>query len=104
MPPRSDFILPCIPTRAYKVPAGPDWIHEIKHDGYRLQVRRQGDAVRLFTRRGYDWTTRYPAIANTALELKASTFTLEGAFHPPTCEAGVSKDGPVRRGMWPPHG
>jgi ATP-dependent DNA ligase len=35
---------PCIPTRAYKVPAGPDWIHEIKHDGYRLQVRRDANA------------------------------------------------------------
>jgi ATP-dependent DNA ligase len=39
-------------------------VHEIKHDGYRLQVRRDGDAVRLFTRRGFDWTERYPAIAD----------------------------------------
>jgi bifunctional non-homologous end joining protein LigD len=79
MPPRSDgFTPPCIPTRAHKVPAGPDWIHEIKHEGYRLQVRREGDAVRLFTRRGYDWTTRYPAIANTAAELSAGSFTLDG--------------------------
>jgi ATP dependent DNA ligase-like protein len=63
MPLRSDgFIPPCIATRAHKVPIGPDWIHEVKHDGYRLQVRREGDAVRLFTRRGFDWTDRYPAI------------------------------------------
>jgi ATP-dependent DNA ligase len=48
----SGFVLPCIPTRAAKPPAGPDWIHEIKHDGYRLQVRRDGDTVRLFTRNG----------------------------------------------------
>jgi ATP-dependent DNA ligase len=48
------FIPPCIPTRAYKVPSGPGWVHEIKHDGYRLQVRRDADTVRLFTRRGYD--------------------------------------------------
>ena len=42
---RSDgYIPPCIPTRAYKVPAGPDWVHEIKHDGYRLQVRRDANA------------------------------------------------------------
>ena len=40
---------PCIPTRATKVPAGPDWIHEIKHDGYRLIIVRDGDRVRLFT-------------------------------------------------------
>jgi ATP-dependent DNA ligase len=42
-----DFVPPCIPTRAVKPPAGPDWVHEIKHDGYRLQVRRVGDQVRL---------------------------------------------------------
>jgi bifunctional non-homologous end joining protein LigD len=51
------FIPPSIPTRAYMAPSGPGWVSEIKHDGYRLQVRRDGDAVRLFTRRGYDWTT-----------------------------------------------
>jgi bifunctional non-homologous end joining protein LigD len=72
------FVEPCIPTRAPKPPAGPDWIHEIKHDGYRLQVRREGDAVRLFTRRGYDWTIRYPAIAVTAALLRARSFTLDG--------------------------
>ena len=60
------------------MPAGPDWVHEIKHDGYRLQVRRDGDAVRLFTRRGYDWTERYPAIAGTAAMLRARSFTVDG--------------------------
>jgi ATP-dependent DNA ligase len=58
---RAGYIPPCIPTRAYKVPSGAGWVHEIKHDGYRLQVRREGEAVRLFTKRGYDWTSRYPA-------------------------------------------
>jgi bifunctional non-homologous end joining protein LigD len=38
---------PCIPTRGTKVPAGPDWLHEIKHDGYRLIVHRDGKRVRL---------------------------------------------------------
>jgi ATP-dependent DNA ligase len=42
---------------------GPAWVREVKHDGYRLIVLRQGPTVRLFTRRGYDWTDRYPAIA-----------------------------------------
>jgi ATP dependent DNA ligase domain len=51
------------PSRALKPPSGPDWVHEVKHDGYRLIVRRDGETVRLFTRRGYDWTERYPAIA-----------------------------------------
>jgi bifunctional non-homologous end joining protein LigD len=81
MPLATGFVPPCIPTRAYKVPVGPDWVHEIKHDGYRLQVRRDGDVVRLFTRRGYDWTDRYPAIAATAAILRLSrarSFTLDG--------------------------
>jgi hypothetical protein len=55
------FVDPRVPTLAAKPPTGPDWVHEIKHDGYRLIVRRDGKAVRLFTRRGYDWTDRYPA-------------------------------------------
>jgi hypothetical protein len=49
------FIEPCIPTRAAKPPAGPDWVHGIKH---RLIVGRDGDTVRLFTLRGYDWSDR----------------------------------------------
>jgi bifunctional non-homologous end joining protein LigD len=70
-PTRTDGYIPlCIPTRAYKVPSGVGWVHEIKHDGYRLQVRRDGETVPLFTRRGYDWSKRYPAIARTAARLR----------------------------------
>jgi ATP-dependent DNA ligase len=50
-------------------------VHEIKHDGYRLIVRRHGKVVRLFTRRGNDWTDRYPAIASAAGKLRAMSFT-----------------------------
>jgi hypothetical protein len=42
------FIEPCIPTRVDHPPVGPQWVHEIKHDGYRLIVRKQADRVRLF--------------------------------------------------------
>jgi bifunctional non-homologous end joining protein LigD len=77
--PRTDgFVDPCIPTFAAKVPSGADWVHEIKHDGYRLIVCRDGPTVRLFTRRGYDWTDRYPAIASAAAKLQARSFTLDG--------------------------
>jgi bifunctional non-homologous end joining protein LigD len=72
------FVDPCIPTLAAKPPAGPGWVHEIKHDGYRLILRRDGEMVRLFTRRGYDWTERYPAIASAAAKLRAKSFTLDG--------------------------
>jgi bifunctional non-homologous end joining protein LigD len=76
--PRSAFVAPCIPTRARKPPAGPAWVHEITHDGYRLQVRRDGDAVRLCTRKGYDWSDGYPAIAATAMMVPAHSCTLTG--------------------------
>jgi hypothetical protein len=55
------FVDPCIPTLAAKPPSGPDWVHEIKHDGYRLIVRRDGKAVRLFTRRGGRGGADWPA-------------------------------------------
>jgi hypothetical protein len=54
------FIDPCIPTLAAKAPSGPEWVHEIKHDGYRL-----------FTRRGHDWTHRYPPIAARKIRIMA---------------------------------
>src|SRR6202795_430141 len=72
------FVDPCIPSRAPKPPSGPDWVHEVKHDGYRLIVRRDGPVFGLFTRRGHDWTDRYPAIAAAAAKLRAKSFTLDG--------------------------
>jgi ATP-dependent DNA ligase len=69
---------PCIATRATKVPAGPDWLHEIKHDGYRLIVHREGKRVRLLTRRGYDWSGRYPLIIEAALRLRKTSFVIDG--------------------------
>ena len=56
----------CLPTGAKIVPDNPDWIHEIKYDGYRLRVDRDGDRMRLITRGGYYWTKRYPWIVEAA--------------------------------------
>jgi len=56
---------------------GEDWLHEIKHDGYRLLVRKDGDAVSIITRGGYDWTERYPLIVAGALRLRGS-FVIDG--------------------------
>lgn len=75
---RNTAFEPCLPTPAKQVPPGPDWIHEIKHDGYRLIVRRDGERVRLFTRNGHDWTRRYPLIAEAALRHRASSFVIDG--------------------------
>jgi bifunctional non-homologous end joining protein LigD len=69
---------PCLPTRGTKVPTGPDWLHEIKHDGYRLIVQREGQRVRLFTRNGYDWTDPYPLIVEAALKNRSSSFVIDG--------------------------
>jgi bifunctional non-homologous end joining protein LigD len=69
---------PCLPARQTKVPTGADWIHEIKHDGYRLIVHRQEKLVRLFTRNGHDWTDRYPWIVQAALQNRNRHFVLDG--------------------------
>jgi bifunctional non-homologous end joining protein LigD len=72
------FIEPCLPTAGNKPRTGPEWVHEIKHDGYRLLVLREGDRVRLFTRRGSDWSKRYPRIVDAARKLKARSFMIDG--------------------------
>jgi hypothetical protein len=69
---------PCIPTRGTKVPDRPEWFHEIKHDGYRLIVQREGKTVRLWTRNGYDWSSRYPRIVEAALRQRPDSFVLDG--------------------------
>ena len=72
------FIVPAQPVLASRPPSGPDWVHEIKHDGYRLMVWRDGERVRLFTRRGFDWTERYPWIVQAARKLRTARFMIDG--------------------------
>ena len=72
------FVIPAQPVVASRPPSGPDWAHEIKHDGYRLIVRRNGPTVRLYTRNAYDWTARLPAIAAAAERINAKSFTIDG--------------------------
>src|SRR4029078_6642039 len=75
--PKLEFDL-CIPTKAAKVPDRPEWIHEVKHDGYRLIVQREGKRVRLFTRNGHDWSDCYPLIVEAALRNRNSSFVIDG--------------------------
>jgi bifunctional non-homologous end joining protein LigD len=56
---------------------GSEWLHEIKHDGVRLLARRKGERIRLFTRRGYDWTDRYPRIVHAMEGLKVQSAFLD---------------------------
>ncbi|MGY8676631.1 RNA ligase family protein [Bradyrhizobium sp. UFLA05-153] len=60
------------------VPDGPDWLHEVKYDGYRLRLERDGDRVRLITRGGYNWTSRYPWIVEAARKIRQTHFVLDG--------------------------
>jgi ATP-dependent DNA ligase len=53
----------CLATAGKRAPSGPEWIHEVKHDGYGMLVMREDKRVRLLSRHGSDWTKRYPWIA-----------------------------------------
>jgi len=72
------FIAPCLPNPAANPPAGDGWIHEIKLDGFRCLARRDGAGVRLLTRRGIDWTTRYPAITTGDAALSCRSCLIDG--------------------------
>ena len=72
------LIEPCLPVPARKPPSGPGWFHEIKHDGYRIMVRKGGSGVSILTRNGHDWTSRFPLIASAANALRAKSFLIDG--------------------------
>jgi hypothetical protein len=61
-----------------KPPVGTDWVHEIKHDGYRIIVRRDGPSVRLYSRNANEWTGRVVAITAAAELIRAKSFTIPG--------------------------
>ena len=75
---RARFIEPCLPSPADKLPSGSNWIHEIKHDGFRLMVRRDPVGIRLITREGNDWTTRYPLVVEAVNHLKVRSCLIDG--------------------------
>jgi bifunctional non-homologous end joining protein LigD len=72
------FIEPCLPSPAPKPPDADGWVHEIKLDGFRLLARRDAAGVRLLTRRGNDWTTRYPSIAGAVAALACHSCLIDG--------------------------
>src|SRR5215831_17704642 len=72
------FVVPAQPVMASKPPSGPDWVHEIKHDGYRLIVWRDGSIVRLYSRNAIDLTARLSVIAAAAGRIRAESFTIDG--------------------------
>ncbi|RWP88378.1 MAG: ATP-dependent DNA ligase [Mesorhizobium sp.] len=75
---RLKFIPPMQPELVDTPPEGEDWIHEIKFDGYRTQIIKDEDGIRLLTRRGYNWTARYKVLADQAAAIEADDFIIEG--------------------------
>lgn len=75
---RSSTIEPCQPTPAPAPPEGAGWIHEIKHDGYRMIARRDGGGIRLLTRGGHDWSSRYPLIVEALNALRCKSAVIDG--------------------------
>jgi bifunctional non-homologous end joining protein LigD len=71
-------IEPCLPRPAKKPPAGPGWIHEIKHDGFRIIAEREHGRVRLYTRKGFDFADRFPLAAAAVAKLPARSCVIDG--------------------------
>jgi bifunctional non-homologous end joining protein LigD len=72
------IIEPCLPSPAEAPPSGPGWLHEIKHDGFRIMARRDGAKVRLITRSGNDFTARFALAAAAVAALPAHSFLIDG--------------------------
>src|SRR4249920_196151 len=87
---RASFIEPCLPSPADKPPSGASWIHEIKHDGFRLMARRDPVGIRLITRRGNDWTNGYPLVAEAVNHLKVRSCLI------------AARSFAATSGAWPP--
>jgi ATP-dependent DNA ligase len=68
----------CLPRLALRPPAGPGWIHEIKHDGFRILAKQNPDGVRLFTRKGYDLGVRFTLVATAVAALPARSCLIDG--------------------------
>src|SRR5712671_1863076 len=71
-------IAPCLPTKTDKLPSGDLWLHEIKHDGFRVIARKDGERVRLYSRPGNDMTRRFPQIVEALARLRSRSCIIDG--------------------------
>jgi ATP-dependent DNA ligase len=71
------FIAPCLPTKTDNLPSGSQWLHEIKHDGFRVIARKKGAQVRLYSRPGNDLTHRFPLIVETLARMRPAVSSLQ---------------------------
>src|SRR5215813_4495240 len=72
------FFAPCLPTKADMLPSGGLWLHEIKHDGFRIIARKDGERVRLYSRPGNDFTRRFLLIVETLARLCSRPCIIDG--------------------------
>jgi bifunctional non-homologous end joining protein LigD len=72
------FIAPCLPTSAPQPPSGEAWLHEIKHDGFRVIARKEGKQVKLYSRPGNDLTDRFPLIVEALVRLRSRSCIIDG--------------------------
>jgi bifunctional non-homologous end joining protein LigD len=72
------FIEPALASSIAKVPGGDRWLHEIKFDGYRVQLHLANEDIRVFTRRGNDWTKRFKKITDDAYLISARSAIIDG--------------------------
>jgi bifunctional non-homologous end joining protein LigD len=72
------FIAPCLPTSGPQPPSGALWLHEIKHDGFRVIARKDGERVKLYSRPGNDLTHRFPLIVEALVRLRSGSCIIDG--------------------------
>src|SRR5512133_393941 len=72
------FIAPCLPSKTDKLPSGSEWLHEIKHDGFRIIARKNDARVRLYSRPGNDLTSRFPLIVDALDGLRSRSCIIDG--------------------------
>jgi bifunctional non-homologous end joining protein LigD len=80
------FIEPALATTIEKTPCGSRWIHEIKFDGYRVQLHIANEGANVFTRNGHDWTKRFKKIAHDAFLISASSAIIDGEVVVPAAD------------------
>ena len=76
--PPPGFVRPCEPTLVDRPPAGPGWLHEVKHDGFRAVAFKQGERVQVWSRRGTDFTNRFSRITEAVRALPADEALIDG--------------------------
>jgi bifunctional non-homologous end joining protein LigD len=80
------FIEPALASLIERVPSGSRWVHEIKFDGYRVQLHIANEGARVFTRNGHDWTNRFKKITNEAFLISARSAIIDGEVVVPAAD------------------